>query len=533
MPPVKKKSGRWSKEEHEAFVEAMKKHGKDWAKLAKAIPTRTTIQIRTYSHNRSLIQNSTSATPAKKGSSTVKAKQSSPKKSRGRPTQASGKSKEKEEKAKQVKKAGRPKKKTGEDETSVDAKKKAGKEPKKVGRPKKVDNEKEEIETTEAKADGKASPVKKKRGRPKKDANAKGEGKKTPAKSKGKVKEKSAGKKPKPKPSQSTGTKVNSTLPPTNAPFMPPQMMNPPFQNSPTRIPFPNPMMPVAAFQQHQHAMKMQQNAIRQQQMLLAQRMPGAPPLRVEDIILPMHEGNCGRPANQEYIQFLRINCFLFHSLSIDDQLVFARNLCQFLTAVRGREWIGFHPMSGFQKMSEPPVQAVMEEFKMNQLKLAAFANHPFWLLGEYSSQSSNPPPNELKFPIVHRKSNGSWVMVTKAGDVKTDGDLRNILKLEGPKNLLLLPHGVGLKTAAGVGVTVANTKQPAQARKGKSPSGKKRKKKEASSEPNKKSKKQPVQVKSKEKEAPIKSTEAKKRREKREKEASSKPSKKKKSALV
>lgn len=41
-------TGRWTKEEHAAFIEGLNKHGKEWKKIANMIETRTVVQIRTH-----------------------------------------------------------------------------------------------------------------------------------------------------------------------------------------------------------------------------------------------------------------------------------------------------------------------------------------------------------------------------------------------------------------------------------------------------------------------------------------------------
>jgi SHAQKYF class myb-like DNA-binding protein len=40
--------GRWTKEEHTAFLDGLKLHGREWKKIASMIPTRTVVQIRTH-----------------------------------------------------------------------------------------------------------------------------------------------------------------------------------------------------------------------------------------------------------------------------------------------------------------------------------------------------------------------------------------------------------------------------------------------------------------------------------------------------
>lgn len=42
------KEGRWTKEEHELFVEALKLYGKDWKKVQEHVGTRTTTQARSH-----------------------------------------------------------------------------------------------------------------------------------------------------------------------------------------------------------------------------------------------------------------------------------------------------------------------------------------------------------------------------------------------------------------------------------------------------------------------------------------------------
>eukprot|EP00941_MAST-03F_sp_MAST-3F-sp1_P002766 g2766.t1 len=41
-------TGRWSKEEHQIFLEGIKIHGKEWKKIAEMVATRTVVQIRTH-----------------------------------------------------------------------------------------------------------------------------------------------------------------------------------------------------------------------------------------------------------------------------------------------------------------------------------------------------------------------------------------------------------------------------------------------------------------------------------------------------
>ncbi|CAI2360581.1 unnamed protein product [Moneuplotes crassus] len=46
-----KTTGRWKTHEHKLFVDCLKKYGKDWSKLEKSVPTRTSIQIRSHAQH--------------------------------------------------------------------------------------------------------------------------------------------------------------------------------------------------------------------------------------------------------------------------------------------------------------------------------------------------------------------------------------------------------------------------------------------------------------------------------------------------
>lgn len=44
-------TGRWTKEEHEAFLAALQQYGKEWKKVAAKVKTRTVVQTRTHGEN--------------------------------------------------------------------------------------------------------------------------------------------------------------------------------------------------------------------------------------------------------------------------------------------------------------------------------------------------------------------------------------------------------------------------------------------------------------------------------------------------
>ena len=41
-------SGRWTRAEHEKFMEALEKYGRDWVKVQRKVKTRTLLQIRSH-----------------------------------------------------------------------------------------------------------------------------------------------------------------------------------------------------------------------------------------------------------------------------------------------------------------------------------------------------------------------------------------------------------------------------------------------------------------------------------------------------
>ncbi|KAG5185915.1 hypothetical protein JKP88DRAFT_136458, partial [Tribonema minus] len=45
-----KRSERWSDEEHQAFLQAMKEHGRDWKLIKRSLPTRSLTQVRTHAY---------------------------------------------------------------------------------------------------------------------------------------------------------------------------------------------------------------------------------------------------------------------------------------------------------------------------------------------------------------------------------------------------------------------------------------------------------------------------------------------------
>ena len=46
--PGQEHTGRWTKEEHEAFLSALQQYGKEWKKVAAKVKTRTVVQTRTH-----------------------------------------------------------------------------------------------------------------------------------------------------------------------------------------------------------------------------------------------------------------------------------------------------------------------------------------------------------------------------------------------------------------------------------------------------------------------------------------------------
>lgn len=187
---------------------------------------------------------------------------------------------------------------------------------------------------------------------------------------------------------------------------------------------------PVQQQQQHQAMMMMGSNQMFQhQQMMLTaaaknQSLPDD--LKSMDIVLPTaSEAIAGRPANREYIRVLQANCALYHSLPMSDQVWMLRNICHFLTEVRGRSMTVYHPYMGYRTTKEPPVGMLQTELALDTFKRAASFHYRYWLLGDTHGAT-----------FLHRKADGGW----QAASVE---DVRKILDAEGGKNLLLLPEGV------------------------------------------------------------------------------------------
>ena len=48
---VEKSTGRWTIDEHEAFVRGLSLYGREWKRVAQIIPTRTAAQVRSHAQN--------------------------------------------------------------------------------------------------------------------------------------------------------------------------------------------------------------------------------------------------------------------------------------------------------------------------------------------------------------------------------------------------------------------------------------------------------------------------------------------------
>ena len=151
------------------------------------------------------------------------------------------------------------------------------------------------------------------------------------------------------------------------------------------------------------------------------------------DILVPINDATASRPSNKIYMDMMKMNCFIFHSLPITEQLWFARNIVHFLSSVRRHRWIGcnyYGTAPQYQLLNEP-VSVVQGDFRMDPLKVAAFAFHPLWLLGDHDIHKVHDGN-----PFIHRTVDGTWKHVTMS-------QVKDILNGEGPKNLLLLPSSI------------------------------------------------------------------------------------------
>jgi SHAQKYF class myb-like DNA-binding protein len=159
-----------------------------------------------------------------------------------------------------------------------------------------------------------------------------------------------------------------------------------------------------------------------------------------EDILVPISLSTAMRTANKEYMDLMKSNCFIFHALATEEQAWLVRNLVHFLTVARERRMIASHPALSDSEpqyhvlTEENAISVVHNDFAMDPLKKAGLDFHRFWLLGEH-----DPGNAHNGMPFVHRSVDGSWKSVTT-------GQIREILKGEGLKNLLLLPPTVHLK---------------------------------------------------------------------------------------
>jgi SHAQKYF class myb-like DNA-binding protein len=164
------------------------------------------------------------------------------------------------------------------------------------------------------------------------------------------------------------------------------------------------------------------------------------------DILVPINDATASRPSNKIYMDMMKMNCFIFHSLPITEQLWFARNIVHFLSSVRRHRWIGcnyYGTAPQYQLLNEP-VSVVQSDFRMDPLKVAAFAFHPLWLLGDHDIHKVHNGN-----PFIHRTVDGTWKHVTMS-------QVRDILNGEGPKNLLLLPPSIpAMESAAAIAIPV------------------------------------------------------------------------------
>ena len=161
------------------------------------------------------------------------------------------------------------------------------------------------------------------------------------------------------------------------------------------------------------------------------------------DILVPINDATASRPSNKIYMDMMKMNCFIFHSLPITEQLWFARNIVHFLSSVRRHRWIGcnyYGTAPQYQLLNEP-VSVVQGDFRMDPLKVAAFAFHPLWLLGDHDIHKVHNGN-----PFIHRTVDGTWKHVTMS-------QVKDILNGEGPKNLLLLPSSIPAMEPAAVAV--------------------------------------------------------------------------------
>lgn len=73
--PSSGRSGRWTKQEHEQFLQGLREYGKDWKRIGALITTRTVVQVRTHAQKYFLATKKQEADPSSgTGSSKVPCK---------------------------------------------------------------------------------------------------------------------------------------------------------------------------------------------------------------------------------------------------------------------------------------------------------------------------------------------------------------------------------------------------------------------------------------------------------------------------
>lgn len=415
-PAPKMGTGRWSDEEHEKFKLGIEKHGDDYDTVAELVATRTSAQVKAHHKNHPEItkkkgrgrpsvakstQQPQKASRASRSSLRVKETEE-PEEVEEEPTKKKQKvSKKEEEKKKKAEAAAAEAKKKEEEEAAAAAAKKKKEEEEAAAAKKKEEEEAAAAAAAKKKKEEEEAAAKKKKVEEAATAKKKKEAAAAAAKKKKeeekKAKSASASPKSSPAKKKATSSPARSTpggKSPMQGPGIPPPQITP---GAPQVIP------------------------------------PG--PYTDHDILLPTtSEAIATRPANREYIQLLQANCALYHSMPSPEQMWFLTNICNFLTVVRGRKLVNFHPWSGFRVLTEPPLPLMVAELNLDTFKRSAFQFHPHWLLGNHDPSSFH----EGK-PFLHRRADGNWKQVTM-------DDVRLILQGEGPKNLLILPAGLTFK---------------------------------------------------------------------------------------
>jgi SHAQKYF class myb-like DNA-binding protein len=198
------------------------------------------------------------------------------------------------------------------------------------------------------------------------------------------------------------------------------------------------------------------------------------------DIVLPLSDESITKySGNRDYIDLLKSNCWIYHTLTQYDQFHFVQNIVHYLRAILKRSFFhlqkqqhhstatntSYHESTFYENSGDcyfpvlDPTSFVSYELCLDALKSAAWKFHPLWLLGEHdgpaspmlsgkSKDDSNTTTsssfvycdyrNCIQYPIssIQHMSYPTFVPLSRV-------ETRNVLQNEGPKDILIVPKSL------------------------------------------------------------------------------------------